>query len=73
MLLCNECVVDEEGGCCYARSMSWLKRVDAAMQGVFRGRRGWIMLCNEYVVAEEGGCCYAMSMSWLKRVDHVMQ
>ena len=29
MLLCNEYVVAEEGGCCYTMSMSWLKRVDA--------------------------------------------
>ena len=44
-LSCKEYVVAEEGGCCgccYAMSMSWLKRVDAvdaAMQGVCRGSR----------------------------------
>ena len=39
MLLCNQYVVAEEGGCFYARSMSWLKRVDVVMQGVCRGSR----------------------------------
>ena len=49
----------EEGGCCgccYAMSMSQLKRVEVVMQGVCRG---W------------GGGCHARSMSWLKRVDAV--
>ena len=59
MLLCNEYFEAEEGGCCYARSMSWLKRVD--------------LLCKEYVVAEEGGCCYARSMSRLKGVPTVQR
>ena len=37
MLLSKEYFEAEEGGCCYARSMSWMKRVDAVMQGVCRG------------------------------------
>ena len=60
MLLCKEYVVAEAGGCCYARSMSRLKKAD-------------MLLCNEYFEVEEGGCCYAMSISRLKRVDAVMQ